>query len=191
MASVPNNNNNNPSESSSSSSAPPSPKSPPPYPDLYGKRRQLAKVQFLEREICILEEELKTLESMQLASKCCKELNDFLEGKMDPLLAINHKASGSSHFWKCLRVKFGCKWICCFSGGCCCYPRVPSSKCCSSKKACKCLPNSWLCGGGGGCCCRGGLQIRAKISKLIKCCWSKKSRGLCCCCYNCSCCCLC
>ncbi|KAK6126734.1 hypothetical protein DH2020_039526 [Rehmannia glutinosa] len=34
---------------------PPQPKSPPEYPDLYGKRRELAKVQMLEREISFLE----------------------------------------------------------------------------------------------------------------------------------------
>ncbi|KAF7143876.1 hypothetical protein RHSIM_Rhsim05G0007000 [Rhododendron simsii] len=34
---------------------PPRPKSPPEYPDLYGKRRELAKVQMLEREISFLE----------------------------------------------------------------------------------------------------------------------------------------
>lgn len=34
---------------------PPYPKPPPQYPDLYGKRRELAKVQMLEREIGFLE----------------------------------------------------------------------------------------------------------------------------------------
>lgn len=34
---------------------PPRPKSPPDYPDLYGKRREMAKVQMLEREISFLE----------------------------------------------------------------------------------------------------------------------------------------
>ncbi|GKV24733.1 hypothetical protein SLEP1_g34311 [Rubroshorea leprosula] len=34
----------------------PSPKSPPEYPDLYGKRRGMAKVQMLEREIGFLQE---------------------------------------------------------------------------------------------------------------------------------------
>jgi len=33
----------------------PSPKAPPEYPDLYGKRREMAKVQMLEREISFLE----------------------------------------------------------------------------------------------------------------------------------------
>lgn len=34
---------------------PPSPKSPPEYSDLYGKRREIAKIQMLEREIGFLE----------------------------------------------------------------------------------------------------------------------------------------
>ncbi|KAL0823881.1 hypothetical protein Bca101_047558 [Brassica carinata] len=38
-----------------SSLPPPRPKSPPPYPDLYGKRREAARVQMLEREIGFLE----------------------------------------------------------------------------------------------------------------------------------------
>lgn len=43
------------SSSSVPSLPPPCPKSPPEYPDLYGKRRELAKVQVLEREISFLE----------------------------------------------------------------------------------------------------------------------------------------
>lgn len=34
---------------------PPRPKSPPEYPDLYGKRREMKKIQMLEREIDFLE----------------------------------------------------------------------------------------------------------------------------------------
>ncbi|CAI0627828.1 unnamed protein product [Linum tenue] len=45
------------SSSSVKSLPPPCPKSPPDYPDLYGKRRELAKVQMLEREINFLEVE--------------------------------------------------------------------------------------------------------------------------------------
>ncbi|CAI0387527.1 unnamed protein product [Linum tenue] len=44
-----------PQSSSVKSLPPPCPKSPPDYPDLYGKRRELAKVQMLEREINFLE----------------------------------------------------------------------------------------------------------------------------------------
>ncbi|CAL5443745.1 unnamed protein product [Camellia sinensis] len=73
-----------------------SPKSPPSCPDLYGKRRQMAKVQFLEREIAMLEEELKSLEGVQLASR----LDDFIDARADPLLATDQKTSRSHYFWK-------------------------------------------------------------------------------------------
>ncbi|KAF1863337.1 hypothetical protein Lal_00031222 [Lupinus albus] len=43
------------SSSSFPSLPPPLPKSPPDYPDLYGKRREMARVQMLEREISFLE----------------------------------------------------------------------------------------------------------------------------------------
>ncbi|PNY16669.1 guanine nucleotide-binding protein subunit gamma 3-like [Trifolium pratense] len=92
--------------SSSSSSVPslppPSPKSPPEYPDLYGKRREMAKVQMLEREISFLEEELKSVEGLQPASKCCKELADYVVANSDPLLPSNKKNRRSCRFWKWL-----------------------------------------------------------------------------------------
>ncbi|GAB4853710.1 Guanine nucleotide-binding protein subunit gamma 3 [Ancistrocladus abbreviatus] len=56
---------------------PPRPRSPPRYPDLYGKRRETAKLQMLERERGFLEEELKFVESLQPASRCCKEYARF------------------------------------------------------------------------------------------------------------------
>ncbi|KAE8653458.1 hypothetical protein Csa_007447 [Cucumis sativus] len=62
--------------SSVSSLPPPSPKSPPEYPDLYGKRREIANIQTLEREIGFLEDELKSLQSLQPVSICCKESID-------------------------------------------------------------------------------------------------------------------
>ncbi|KAL9255432.1 hypothetical protein AKJ16_DCAP23387 [Drosera capensis] len=48
---------------------PPRPRSPPPYPDLYGKRRELAKLQMLERDKGFLEEEsnLPILQAMEMA----------------------------------------------------------------------------------------------------------------------------
>nr|GMC95614.1 guanine nucleotide-binding protein subunit gamma 3 [Ipomoea batatas] len=48
---------------------PPRPKSPPQYPDLYGKRRELARVQMLEREIGFLEDELKFVDRLHPASR--------------------------------------------------------------------------------------------------------------------------
>ncbi|OIW19351.1 hypothetical protein TanjilG_03485 [Lupinus angustifolius] len=79
---------------------PPSPKSPPEYPDLYGKRRESARVQMLEREISFLEEELKSVEGLQPASRCCKEMADFVIANSDPLLPsriAGHVAFGSGY----------------------------------------------------------------------------------------------
>ncbi|KAE8677138.1 hypothetical protein F3Y22_tig00111542pilonHSYRG00038 [Hibiscus syriacus] len=74
------------SSSSVRSLPPPCPKSPPGYPDLYGKRREAAKIQMLEREISFLEEELKSVEGLQPASRYCKEVTDFVMAKSDPLI---------------------------------------------------------------------------------------------------------
>ncbi|OIV99718.1 hypothetical protein TanjilG_26056 [Lupinus angustifolius] len=65
---------------------PPSPKSPPEYPDLYGKRREMARIHMLEREISFLQEELKSVEGLQPASRCIKETADFVMATSDPLL---------------------------------------------------------------------------------------------------------
>ncbi|KAF9616097.1 hypothetical protein IFM89_028563 [Coptis chinensis] len=93
---------------SSPSSMPfPCPKSPPRYPDLSGKRKELAKVQVLEREIGFLEEELKYCEGLQLASRSCKEVDEFVLANPDPLIPIsNQKVHRSQRFWKwfCLRI---------------------------------------------------------------------------------------
>ncbi|KVH92901.1 hypothetical protein Ccrd_005035 [Cynara cardunculus var. scolymus] len=43
------------------------------YVDLYGKRRQAARVQVLEREIGLLQDEIKSLGGIELASRSCKE----------------------------------------------------------------------------------------------------------------------
>ncbi|GAB4841972.1 hypothetical protein Ancab_011930, partial [Ancistrocladus abbreviatus] len=50
----------------------PTPKSPRVPPKVYAKRRQLAKVEVLEREICFLQEELKSIESAEHTSRCCQ-----------------------------------------------------------------------------------------------------------------------
>ncbi|KAL3830044.1 hypothetical protein ACJIZ3_018846 [Penstemon smallii] len=129
---------------------PPRPKSPPEYPDLYGKRRELAKVQRLEREIGFLEEEMKSIEGLQPASRSCKEVADFVMGNVDPLIPTTKKIRRSQRFWKwlcfwcsgvsCLDVSWIC---CCWSPSCCectlcscsnpcrrC--RMPKCNCCSS-----------------------------------------------------------
>nr|XP_029119466.1 guanine nucleotide-binding protein subunit gamma 3-like [Elaeis guineensis] len=81
---------------------PPSPKSPPKYPDLCGRRRLQLEVQILNREIGFLQEELHSLEGLQPVSRCCKEVNEFVGTKTDPLLPINKKRRKSCHIWRWL-----------------------------------------------------------------------------------------
>ncbi|KAK1417434.1 hypothetical protein QVD17_26561 [Tagetes erecta] len=65
----------------------PRPKSPP---ELYGKRRELAKVVMLEREIGFLEEELKSIETLQPASSCIKEVADYVGTIPEPLITVGY-----------------------------------------------------------------------------------------------------
>ncbi|GMI84324.1 hypothetical protein HRI_002101700 [Hibiscus trionum] len=136
------------SSSSVRSLPPPCPKSPPEYPDLYGKRRETAKIQMLEREISVLEEELKSVEGLQPASRYCKEVMEFVMAKSDPLIPTSRKNRKSCRFWKwlCAIPCFNLSWICC---------------CCSSGCSCqlKCLQ-----------CCDGGLcNCSSCICDLCKC----------------------
>ncbi|XVF86918.1 hypothetical protein PTKIN_Ptkin18bG0079500 [Pterospermum kingtungense] len=74
------------SDCSNFGAKPVSPRSPPGSIDLYGKRTQMFKVQALEREISLLQEELKSVEGLQPASRYCKEVDDFVGAKQDPLV---------------------------------------------------------------------------------------------------------
>ncbi|KAJ7955996.1 guanine nucleotide-binding protein subunit gamma 3-like [Quillaja saponaria] len=144
----------NPSGGSSTvpSLPPPNPKSPTEYPDLYGKRREMAKVQMLEREISFLEADLKSVEGLQPASRCCKEVADFVLANSDPLLHTNQKNRWSCGLWKwlCRIPCLNLSWICC-----CCYsgcslqlelPRYCDSNFCSCLPSCSCsLPKWWCC----------------------------------------------
>nr|ACU19287.1 unknown [Glycine max] len=119
---------------------PPSPKSPPEYPDLYGKRRETARVHTLEREITFLEEELKSVEGLQPASRCCKEIADYVMANADPLLPSTKKNRRSCRFWKwlCGMPCFNLSWICC----CCCCEglslQLKLPRCCCDCKPCSC-----------------------------------------------------
>ncbi|KAI3447221.1 hypothetical protein Pfo_003886 [Paulownia fortunei] len=117
---------------------PPQPKSPPGYPDLYGKRRELAKVQMLEREIGFLEEELKSIEGLQLASRSCKEVADFVTANADPLIPTTKKIRRSCRFWKwiCGVSCFNFSWICC----CSCSSHLKMPRCCDCN-ICNCCSN--------------------------------------------------
>ncbi|KAL0346764.1 UNVERIFIED_CONTAM: Guanine nucleotide-binding protein subunit gamma 3 [Sesamum calycinum] len=104
----------------------PRPKSPPEYADLYGKRREMAKVQVLEREIGFLEEELKSVEGLQPASRPCKELADFVMCNADPLIPVTKKIRRSCCLWKwlCGASCFNVSSICC----CCCQSHPESAR---------------------------------------------------------------
>ncbi|KAL8503189.1 hypothetical protein ACS0TY_022079 [Phlomoides rotata] len=125
---------------------PPQPKSPPRYPDLYGKRRELAKVQMLEREIGFLEEELKSMDSLQPASRSCKEIADFVIANADPLIPTTKKIRTSCRFWKwlCSGVSyFSVSWLCCCKwsmGRCCCCCDCSTCDCCNVCADCRILP---------------------------------------------------
>ncbi|KAK8597658.1 hypothetical protein V6N13_095058 [Hibiscus sabdariffa] len=95
---------------------PPCPKSPPKYPDLYGKRREKAKVQMLEREISFLEDDLKSVEGFQPASRYCKEVTDFVMANSDPFIPPG---------LPCCNLACFC---CCCNSGCSCYLKCP--ECC-------------------------------------------------------------
>ncbi|KAG8657121.1 hypothetical protein MANES_03G041000v8 [Manihot esculenta] len=118
---------------------PPFPKSPPEYPDLYGKRKEIVKVQMLDREIGFLEEELKSVDSLQPASRCCKEVTDYVVANPDPLIPTNRKNRRSCRFWKwlCGIPCFNFSWICC-----CCYTgcsfHIHLPRCCDCN--CDCDP---------------------------------------------------
>ncbi|XP_043720414.1 guanine nucleotide-binding protein subunit gamma 3 [Telopea speciosissima] len=122
----------------------PCPKSPPQYPDLYGKRRELVKVQMIEREIGFLEEELKSLEGLQPASRCCKEVDEFVGANPDPLIPVDGKIRRSHRLWKWLCGKKSCfnlSWICCYSS---CSLHLESLSCCACRPSvnllrCHCL----------------------------------------------------
>lgn len=70
---------------------PPLPKSPPPYPDLYGKRRELARVQMLEREIGFLEVLYflySTLVCLQI-SICSRKSRNEPESNPEPVMSLD------------------------------------------------------------------------------------------------------
>ncbi|XP_075663612.1 uncharacterized protein LOC142633281 [Castanea sativa] len=175
--------------------------------DLYGKRRLVLKVHALEREIGLLEEELKSLDGMQPASICCQELDTFIVAKPDPFIAKNQDIQKPHHFWKRIWAKCCLKlpWVCCFSGcqirlklpnlcvscrpckfqwpGCCCFKKISCQRCCCFKKiscqtCCNCLKNLCL---PWSCCCF--KRCSCKCSKVNLCSGCLKNS-----CLPCSCC---
>ncbi|CAL0304801.1 unnamed protein product [Lupinus luteus] len=109
-------------------------KAPLQIQELYRKRREVARFQMLEREISFLQEELKSSEGLQQASKCCQEIADFVMTNSDPLLPMNNKSNKSNSFskWLCWIPCFNMSWICCwYYDGCfpSCYYKCKSLSC--------------------------------------------------------------
>ncbi|KAG5408797.1 hypothetical protein IGI04_005116 [Brassica rapa subsp. trilocularis] len=140
---------------------PPRPKSPPPYPDLYGKRREAARVQMLEREI-----------GLQPSSRCCKEVSDFVVANSDPMIPA----------FPCLSVASFC---CCCRSECSCHLRKP--KCCNST-CCSCVGSKCF---NGSCCSNSCCCPKPSCPKCLSCPSCSCFRGCCCCpkpsCPSCSC----
>ncbi|KAE9604671.1 putative G-protein gamma [Lupinus albus] len=119
------------------------------FQELYRKRRKVARFQMLEREISFLQEELKSCEGLEQASKCCKEIADFVMENSDPLLPMNNKSNKSNSFWKwlCWIPCFNMSWICCwYCDGCfprCCYNCKSLSCNCDFLSMKCCIPSSW------------------------------------------------
>lgn len=113
---------------------PPLPKSPP---DLYGRRREIARLKMLEREKGFLEEELKFVEGLQPASRCCKEIVEFVTANGDPLIPTNRKMSKPCRLWKwlCGSSCFNFSWICCCTG-CSLRLKAPTCNCCCEAPDC-------------------------------------------------------
>ncbi|XP_039145794.1 guanine nucleotide-binding protein subunit gamma 3-like isoform X2 [Dioscorea cayenensis subsp. rotundata] len=129
--------------------AAPVPRSPP---DVFGRHRLQAELQFMSREIGLLQEELKSLEEVQLqsASGCCKE---------------NERRSKSCGVFKWLST------ILCFDFSCicCCGGHSASSE--SSNCKCNHIKNLIYCCHCGSpcssnCCCPGFFRCRNCYNSL-------------------------
>ncbi|CAF2136851.1 BnaA02g05000D [Brassica napus] len=167
-----------------SSLPPPRPKSPPPYPDLYGKRREAARVQMLEREIGFLEAKIKFVEGLQPSSRCCKEVSDFVVANSDPMIPAQRKSRRHCRFWKwlcfpCLSVASFC---CCCRSECSCHLRKP--KCCNST-CCSCVGSKCF---NGSCCSNSCCCPKPSCPKCLSCPSCSCFRGCCCSCPDLCCC---
>ncbi|XP_024979169.1 guanine nucleotide-binding protein subunit gamma 3-like [Cynara cardunculus var. scolymus] len=165
----------------------PRPKSPP---ELYGKRREFAKVVMLEREIGFLQEELKSIETLRPASSCIKEVADYMVANPEPLITTCKKTRKSCGFWKwlCGNSCFNMSWVCCC---CCCYccTSLQTPKCCCScsfPECCSCSLPKCSCGFRPGC-----PKCLKECFSCPKCDCPKCDCPKCPSCPDCSCCCKC
>ncbi|XP_076905724.1 uncharacterized protein LOC143561553 [Bidens hawaiensis] len=156
------------------SRSPPKPKSPPPG----GKQKQLSKVvNILETQIHFLHEELKSIETLQPASFCIKEVTNYAVANPEPLITVrDRKTRKSRGFWK---------WLCCFDMSCvCCKGCSVATLCCCSLPDCcscslpKCKPPACPS-------CLKACLCCPKCTCSCKCCWPTKCSGpkcsTCCC----------
>ncbi|XP_051214704.1 guanine nucleotide-binding protein subunit gamma 3-like isoform X1 [Lolium perenne] len=145
--------------------AAPRPKSPPSSPDPCGRHRLQLAVDTLHREIGFLEGEINSIEGVHAASKCCKEVDEFVGKNADPFITISSKNGNtdrSHHLPKKFRARTCLSylsWICC-CGGCSTIQIKGPSCCCSCgglERMCRCCSGGRCrvgCGGcSGGCCC--------------------------------------
>ncbi|CAN6284407.1 unnamed protein product [Urochloa humidicola] len=150
--------------------AAPRPKSPPASPDPCGRHRLQLAVDALNREIGFLEGEISSIEGVHTASRCCKEVDEFVGRNPDPFITIQpekRSSEQSQQFLKKFRAK-SClsylSWICCCGGGCPAF-QVKTMRPAAGATSCCC------------CCSRGG---GAQLRKLCSSC-------CCCCCGGCRC----
>ncbi|XP_024316760.1 guanine nucleotide-binding protein subunit gamma 3 isoform X4 [Brachypodium distachyon] len=66
----------------------PRPKSPPASPDPCGRHHLQLAVDTLHREIGFLEGEISSVEGVHAASKCCKEVDEFVGKNADPFITM-------------------------------------------------------------------------------------------------------
>ncbi|XP_042386163.1 guanine nucleotide-binding protein subunit gamma 3-like [Zingiber officinale] len=142
----------------------PHPRSPPRMPDLCGRHCLQAQLLLLTREIAFLEEEIQSIEGIQPASVCCKEVEEYVGMIPEPLIPIYKKRKKKSRFWRRL-----CTMVVCFNMPTCCsgapfswfsrhwhdcrptwthrstHCRCPCSACSCSRL--KCVPPSLSCPG--------------------------------------------
>ncbi|CAL9148486.1 guanine nucleotide-binding protein subunit gamma 4-like [Musa acuminata AAA Group] len=168
----------------------PRPRSPRRYTDLCGRHRLQARVQLLSREIGFLEEELQSVEGLQLVSVCCKEVDKYVGTTPDPLIPTYKKRHKSCCFSRWLRAMV-CFNATCFTGGCsswqnrpCCTRRpngscsssggYPSRSCCSvSCSRLRCVIPSLSCPGYScGCVCSCSNCTKVRLCPTCLCCIS-------------------
>ncbi|XP_020677200.1 guanine nucleotide-binding protein subunit gamma 3 [Dendrobium catenatum] len=169
----------------------PQPRSPPKYPDICGRHRLQVEAQILNREILFLEEELQSLEEAQPVSRCCNEVDEFVQKKADPLIPQKKKKRKSCSFIKSLRSNLCCNfsWLCC---SCPCSFRLRKPRQCVFDN----LNNCSSCTGNHGCsCCNSCKKCctlphchfpsftcpRCSCGCVWYCCPSCKEKRSCCC----------